>query len=227
MPFSNRAQNQIMLNRITIITFLIITLNGFSQSNSINKLDSITESYIAKLREKRIDTIAVYSTYATGVAPVTYATEDEMKDLCSAEYGILKSVYIFWKFNNQTFITKKDNCFDYKIIEIDAENLWIDYFKNVKTISNEKAKGFQVGNGFLMVDHSEYYSFKFITGKKVTTQNFDAFNFLPEEEYTKNPRKNLNYEFNQNLKSKIIMDKLIGLSKKNDYLLSKTKESRN
>ena len=216
-----------MLNRITIITFLIIIQYGFSQSNSIKKLDSITESYIAKLKEKRIDTITVYSTYTTGASPVTYATEVEIKDLCLAEYGILKSVYIFWKIKNQTFMTKKDNCFDNKIIEIDAENLWIDYFKNVKTISHEKAKVFQVGNGFLMVDHSEYYSFKFITGQKVITQNFVAFNFLSEEEYTKNPRKNLNYEFNQKLKSKIIMDKLISLSKKNDYLLSETKELRN
>ena len=48
--------------------------------------------------------------------------------------------YIFWKENGKTYLTKRDNCFNYPVIEINKHDFWDLYFKNKDVIASEKIK---------------------------------------------------------------------------------------
>jgi len=210
-----------MKNFFYIVIYFNCTII-FGQTN----IDSVSRKFINELRIKKIDTVAIYQEYSTGGVQIVYTKKGDDIDHCKNS-KVPKTIYFFWKKNNKTFCTKKDECFDYVSTELKDENLWEIFYKNLVVIKSEKPKNFQTGpDEFMMIDHSTYRDFKFIIQNEIIRQAFDLYDFLKQEEYRENPQKNLSYEFNQNLKSKVVMDLLENLSKKYDSKIAVEQKKR-
>jgi len=137
------------------------------------------------------------------------------EDLCNYGY-VYVPTYIFWIKHGKTFLSKKDNCFDYSTVEIKADSIWNYFFTNRKLISNEKVKTFQyyyyqknkrkIVN--LTIDHSGHENLKMIVGSNTTEVLFDSFDLQPNDGDQDKKIINLNYKHNLNLKSKHLIDEL-------------------
>jgi hypothetical protein len=86
----------------------------------------------------------------------------------------------------QTFMTKKDNCFDYSIIKIPSDSIWAFFFKNIDEIKKEEIKIAQyveIKNGkeevySSTIDHSYHEGFKVIvTDKAIVDKDLDDYYF--------------------------------------------------
>jgi hypothetical protein len=117
-----------------------------------------------------------------------------------------------WIKQGKTFLSKKDNCFDYSTIEIDSTALWKIFFKNKKHIRKEKVKIFEYvvyenkkkEVYFMMRDHSHHRDFEIIVNTDTVKMEFDDFDLQKHS----NKEVNMNYEHNNNLKGKLIVDEL-------------------
>ena len=175
-----------------------------------------------ELKQKKVDTICVFEDYSIGSIQVF--DKDSENNYCEFEFEN-PPTYIFWKQNGKTFLTKKDNCFEYSTTAIDAEKIWKNYFKNEKEIKEEKVKNFQfveIENGKktildIMVDHSHHQNFKFIINGKINEKRFDDFDLQRNNE----SEININYEHNTNLKSKFLANEISKLILENENLLTK------
>lgn len=208
-----------------LISMLFYSIIFFAQNRKAKDIDSICGKFIDKLRIEKIDTISVYQTYSTGGAILLKNPGEEIDD---CEYSIVpKTIYLFWKKNGKNFITKKNDCYDYATVEFSEKNIWETFYLNKEKIKSEKPDRFRISNEeFMVIDHSSYREFKFLTNKETVEQFFDLYDFLEKEEYKDNPEKNLSYNFNQSLKSKVVMDILQNLSMKYDSKVETTKQKR-
>jgi hypothetical protein len=211
----------------TILTLMLFySITFLAQNRKAKDLDSICGQFMEKLRVEKIDTISIYESYSTGSSKLLTLKPGQKLDDCLFSI-VPKDVYFFWKKGGKTFSTKKNDCFDYPIVEIHDSNLWKIFFQNRTEIESEKPKRFQSkSDGFITNVHSSYRDFKFIIQNKTVKQKFDLFDFIKKEKYRENPRENLSFKFNQKLKSKVVMDILENLSKKIDSKYNNSKQKR-
>src|SRR5690606_4497454 len=112
-----------------------ICFNSAKAQNTNERLDTLVQDFVQQLFEKNIDTVCVYQKFCVGYS-ITWKNE---KDKCNFK-GLLVSSYIIWLDKGQTFMTKKDNCFDYSTIKFRNEPFWDFYFANKYTIAKEEIK---------------------------------------------------------------------------------------
>jgi len=176
-----------MKNIILILTLFYSTI-FFAQNRKVKDLDSICINFIEKLKTEKIDTIGVYQTYSTGRALILKNPGEENDD---CQYSTVpKTIYLFWKKDGKNFITKMNDCYDYATVEFSEKNIWETFYLNKAKIKYEKPKRFRINNGgFMMIDHSSYREFKFVTNNETVEQFFDLYDFLEKEEYKVNPEK--------------------------------------
>ena len=205
------------------ILCLLINFSVFGQVSNNEKLSS---AFLLKLKQQKVDTICVFEDYSVG----SYKTfDDTVTDYCIYDSDYFPT-YIFWKQNGKTFFTIKDNCYEYSIIEIEAEKVWKKYFENKKLINAEKVKNFQfqqIENGKkrifdIVVDHSHHQNFKIITNNKIVEKRFDDFALKKNDG---NGQININYEHNKNLKCKILVEVISDLISSNQNSLTKIKKN--
>lgn len=183
---------------LTVVLTIFISISCFCQTS--------TDNFLLELKKKKIDTIFIFEDYYVGYDGPALIDET-IKDYCE-----FAPTYIFWKENGQTLLTKKDSCFEYSSIEIDADKVLKYFFENEKRIKAEKIKNFQVleiKNGkrnisTMMRDHSHHLNFKIIVMEKTTEKRFDDFDLLPSTE----KEVNLNYKHNVNLKSLTLLNEI-------------------
>ncbi len=179
------------------------------------------ENFLIELREKKIDTICVFDDYSVG--SVKLYSEETINDYCEFE-----PTYFFWKENNKTLLTKKDSCFEYSTIEINADKIWKDYFENERAITIEKVKHYQfidIENGkkrilTKMRDHSHHQNFKIIVKEKITEKRFDDFDLLKSAD-SDGKEENMNYKYNLDLKSKTLINEIAKLVMKYERMIAK------
>jgi hypothetical protein len=208
-----------MEKRNLIIIFVVLTsISSFCQN--------FTDKFLNELKQKEVDTICVFEDYSIGSVQVF--DKDTENDYCEFEFENIPT-YIFWKQNGKTFLTKKDNCFEYSTTEIDADKVCKNYFDNKKAIKIEKVKNFQfveIKNGKRtilnsMIDHSHHRNFKIVVKDKITEKRFDDFDL---QKFDGNEKEiNINYKHNMSLKSKTLVDEIGNLIMKNERLLTKKK----
>jgi len=208
--------------KIFSIFCFLISVSIFCQ---VSNNEKIYKNFLLELKQQKVDTICVFEDYSVE----SYKTfDDTLTDYCIYDSDYYPT-YIFWKQNGKTFFTIKDNCFEYSVIEIDAEKIWKKYFENKKLINAEKIKMFQfieIENGkknimSIGIDHSHHQNFTIITNNKITEKRFDAFQLQKNDG---DNRMNINYEHNKNLKSKILVDEISNLTSTNQNFLTKTKK---
>jgi hypothetical protein len=195
---------KILLRIIALSFFCPIS---YGQGNSPEHLDTLVTNYVKELQSQNIDTICIYKDYCVGCV---YPLKDEV-DRCACSI-IYIPTYIFWINQGKTFLSKKDNCFDYSIIEIDSTSLWKVFFKNKNYIKKEKVKPFEYivykNNKKkvygISIDHSIHRDFEIMINEDSFSMKFDEFDLQKKSDED----VNINYEHNKNLKGKMLVDEL-------------------
>jgi len=190
-----------------IILLAFFTSTTHAQNTSYQHLDTLVNDFVKELQANYIDTICIFRNYCVGCIHVF----DNDNDKCNYS-SIYIPTYIIWLKQGRTFLTQKDNCFDYSTIEIDSIFLWNFFFKNQNYIKKEKVKPFEYITCenhkkkvySVLIDHSKNQDFKMIINKRVLDMHFNEFDL--KEEY--DGSININYLYNQKLKSKKIVDEL-------------------
>ena len=186
-----------------LIMFLVslVSFNiAIGQKISNEYFDTLVNNYVDELRANGIDTFCIYQDYCVGCSYMWQG-----KDTCNFG-GLFVPTYIFWKNKGQTFMTIKDNCFDYSIIEIPRDSIWSFFFKNQDIIKKEEIKipqYVEIKNGkeevfSSIIDHSQHQRIKIIVGQN-TVINKDINDYYLEKEIGYfGGDKNINYEYNIN-----------------------------
>ena len=199
-----------------LILFLIsfASYTAVHGQTSSEHLDTLVGTYVDELRAKNIDTICIYQDYCVGCIYNWKKREDE----CDFQ-GLFVSTYILWLDKGKTFMTKKDNCFDYSAIEIPTDSIWSFYLNNQDTIKLEELKipqYFELKNGkqelfCSTVDHSYHQAIKIIVGQN-TIIDKDLDDYYLSKDVGFSGRKNINYEYNINSRLKnfqLLIDRTI------------------
>ncbi len=218
-----------MSSQIFRLTGLFLTLfcSAYAQNTSPDYLSTIVDRYIQHLRTEGVDTICVYEDYFVG----SERTVKDTQDRCPAIVYI--PVYVVWVKEGKTYLSKKDNCFDYSIAPIDADSLWSHFFHYEKAIRPEIIKPFQYiyyqkgrkKTGLLYVAHSRLQDFTVYYKQDSIRKRFDSFDLQTDEDFDEKKRVNINSQHNQNLRSKKFIDYLDALVRKSevDSLLIKNR----
>lgn len=209
---------------LLLIVFCPISNISFGQNTSYQYLDALVTSFVKELQTQNVDTICIYQDYCVGYI---YPSKNE-DDKCFFS-SIYMPTYILWISQAKTFLTKKDNCFDYSIIEIDSITVWKLFFKYKNQIKEEKVKPFEYlafennkkEKFFILRDHSCHRDFKTIVNGDTIGLKFDDFNLSKKFDGC----TNINYKHNHSLKGKKIVDELRKLVKciENEQLLTKNR----
>ena len=161
-------------------------------------VDSLANNFVLKLKGANIDTVCIYQNYCIGCI---YRFNEE--DKYNFQGWLFLPTYIFWLDNGKTYMTKKDNCFDYSTISIPNNGFWKFYFKNEDTIKKEQIKAPQfkvIENGeekiySSTIDHSHHQNIRIIISQDTTIdKDIDEYYFEKEIGIAKN--KNINYDYN-------------------------------
>lgn len=188
---------------LILITFLFIEYS-FSQENSTEQLYKTVNEYVTKLKSNKVDTICVYRDYYSGIQ-----IKSDDGERCAYD-NLFIPTYIFWKNNNKTFVTRKDNCFDFEIIEIQKNDFWKIIYENKKVIINEKNKKFEFIDKKSKlklnksISHSHYRRFELFLTNYTCEKFFNDFDLTEFD----NGDLNINYVYNNSTKSKLLMDEL-------------------
>jgi hypothetical protein len=186
------------LSRLTFLFILFTSFNVVKGQTSTEHLDILISNYVTDLKIKHIDTVCIYQDYCVGCLYMWKKDEDK----CNFK-GLFISTYIFWLYKGQTFMTKKDNCFDYSIIKIPHDSIWNTFFKNQDAIRKEELKipqyvEIKYGKTEVYsstIDHSYHQGLKVIVGQNtIIDKDLDDYYFTKKVGF--NGQENINYEYN-------------------------------
>ena len=192
-----------MTKRILILFLFCLTLLGNAQNNPEVSIEDLVSNYTKQLQSRKIDTICVYKNNcgycATKIDPDT-------KEIC-----VDFPIYVFWKQNGKTSITKINYCWEYSEIIVAKDAFWKIYHSNKNIIKKEKFEEFEYFpyknitevKCALLVDHSGVQNFKMIINDKIFEKHFNSFQMKEQNDAG---IVNINYNHNNDLKSKLIMD---------------------
>ncbi len=111
----------------SILFFLCIVTAHSQQFPSEKQADD----FIVALQKQKIDTICTLKHDAVGYIGGHYDGD------CTQ---IEKTTYIFWKRDGKTYLTQKNNCKEYPVIEITDDRFWKIYFENKQLAATQKIK---------------------------------------------------------------------------------------
>jgi len=202
------------MKKIFIVVILVLLrLTVFAQYPDRVINDRI-KYQLAALRKEGVDTICIYQEYCVG-CEVRWKNKD---DRCNY-VGYYISAHIYWKKNGLSYMTAKDNCFDYSTVKIIADSLW-RYFRNINEIRNEVIKPPQYAKTEndttrifdSTIDHSFRQNITMIVYEDIVEKNFDEYNFEKTVDVA-GRHLNINYEYNLNTSSKKLQLFLDSLTK--------------
>lgn len=208
------------------IFFSLVYTYSYGQNTSYDEVDTLVTDFLEQLNSGKVDTICIYEDYFIGGSlPV-----NDDQDGCEYLYA---TTYILWLKQGKTFLSKKDNCFNYSTLEISSPHMWDIFFRDQTNIKNEKVRPFQTvyyekGKKIVattVIDHSEHQNIRMIVGYDTTMMAFDSFDFQQQSAFGDKKEININYEHNNNLKGKQFLDELVQTVKdiEKKKLLTKTR----
>lgn len=176
--------------RITHCVILTLLFNlSFGQ---VFKNDSIINTFTNNLTKKGVDTILIYeAAYVGGLGPIVLLENDS----CSFAVGEPQYSYIFWKENNQDYISKfvTYDCYNYEAITYDSDDIWDFYYNNKARLKTEKILApSYVEEGDTLevdVDHYSYSQIRFMDRQSIFEYEVNEFYFQDSI----SDRVNLNY----------------------------------
>jgi len=187
-----------ILRQLAIISLIFFSLKKVNGQATAEHLNTLIKSYINEMNTNGVDTFCIYQDYCVGCDYKWNKAEDK----CGYE-GLYIPTYIFWLKEGQTFMTKKDNCFDYSIITVENDSLWQFFFSNQDTIVKQEIKMpqyIEVKNGkeqvySVNIDHSVHEGIQIILRQDtLINKDLNEFYFCKEVEFGQ--QQNINYEYN-------------------------------
>lgn len=187
------------MNINKFIYFSLIQLFSISSFGQLSQaqLDTLVNRYTRQLINTGIDTICIYNEYCLGCnfQPVNGT------NLCAENFSSLPT-YIFWKDKGETFVTRKDICFEYSTQAISGDSIWSFYHSKKDKIKKEELKlpqYIELENGkktiqSINVEHSIYFQITWITGKESLTKVINSAYLI--KELGPHEELNINYEYN-------------------------------
>jgi hypothetical protein len=203
------------MKQILIIVILALLRQMVFAQHPDRAINDRINYQIKALQKDGVDTLCIYQEYCVG-CEVLWKNKN---DRCDYQ-GYYISADIYWKKNGLTYMTAKNNCFDYSTATIAADSLWAFYFNNINEIRSEIIKGSQykeTENGttkifYSSIDHSSRENITMIVHGDTVEKDFNDFDFEKTLDIAgRNP--NINYEYNQNTKSKKLQLLLNSLTK--------------
>ena len=130
--------------------------------------------------------------------------------------GNFSEYYLFWQKDNETYITKADNCGPFIKLKLENNELFDYFLKHKEALKNNSVKEYKVANPQNSpIQRAKVYpcshEFSFTTPMGTFEQKFNEFDLTNDSR-----QSNLNYEYNQQLK-------LVALDKMIDDVIVKTK----
>lgn len=183
---------------LSVILLQLFTVSATAQLTQ-TQLESLVRDYTKTLLKSGIDTICVYEEYCNGC----YFFNEKQEHLCQEKILFLPT-YILWKQKGNTYMTKKDICFDYSTQKISDGSFWQYYISNREKLKKEELKKpqyMEIVNGkkqvkTIDIENSIYFRISIFAGKdsmiKVINNFFFTKELGPKEEI------NLNYDHNHN-----------------------------
>lgn len=184
---------------------------GNAQTNQKVKIDELVSDYIKELQSQKIDTICVYESYCVGYIKTYDEPINGTKETC-IDYLTNEPVYVFWKEDGKTFLTKINYCWKFSKIEIPKDDFWQIYILNKKIIKEEKILSYEYETFEnskkvkyrIAVDHSCHNDFRLLLNGEIIEKRFHDFVLQEKDQDSSN--LNINYKHNISLKSKLIVD---------------------
>lgn len=162
--------------------------------NSIGFLDTLTSNFIDSLKKERIDTICIYWNSYYLAYPKWPGTDETG---CSFD-GYFYRVLLFWKKNNTSYCTQKNNCFDYSISEVHTTGFWESALSDINTLKSETILPFQSINS--SGDTSESFTFHDHSNEIILLVGADSIRYYFSDyqlSHGDNHSKNINFQHNQ------------------------------
>lgn len=112
-----------------LVLIFLFTTTIYSQNFPSEKQ---VDAFISALQKQAVDTICTLKYDAVG----NYVAGNYGGDCPETE----KIIYIFWKADGKTYLTQKNNCKEYPVIEITDDRFWKIYFENKQLAATQKIK---------------------------------------------------------------------------------------
>jgi hypothetical protein len=178
------------------IFFLLFVSSTYAQDEELSRHNAVND-FVNELIKKDIDTICDYEIFT---------------DKTSSMY----TQYIFWKENGKTKLKKIELNKNYENIEVETDDFWTTLLSNIDIIEKEEVKSF----GFIkkikgkdevlnvVSDGGDIKEFNtYLKGKMIkfwtSSSDFQHTDIIENKNVI-----NINFEYNNNLKGKSIIDKL-------------------
>jgi hypothetical protein len=192
------------IRNLAILSVLFFSFGTMSGQTSSEDVHALVKKYVRGLNAKGIDTVCIYEDFCIGCLYMWKKDEDK----CNFK-GLFIPTYIFWSDKGQSFMTRKDNCFDYSTVKIENDSLWHFFFTNRATIEKENIKMPQyvvVENGkenvyVSSIDHSTHQGIQILL-REDTLINKDLDEYYFSKEIGHEGKININYDYNVNSRLK-------------------------
>ncbi|NUY79274.1 hypothetical protein HUK80_00085 [Flavobacterium sp. MAH-1] len=215
----NRNRFNDMKSTITLCLLLLCS-SVFGQSRTVEALDSFVLDFTKKLKRDKISNIIIYKSYSSeSTTQVNTADYD-----CSDEFWSNPS-YVMWQDRKMTYLTRFDMCHRYTQITIDDHGFWQDFQKHEKQLKAEELKDFE----FISEEkdtlsyvsaHGTFKEFTYL-GRKQQIKKTVGLMVLSET--TAQGEKNINYDYNSNSRTMVVIRKLDAIIAENERLLKVAK----
>ena len=190
------------MKKIILLLAICFTGLGFGQ-NDEGYVDELTLEFTKKLTERNIMNYYTVKRYCSGRIEIFKLPER----ICTSK-GTYFEVYVVWKEEDGAFIKKIDNCSLYYSVPLSDNKLHEFFISNLTTLKSEEIKNYKsatyTGKPELRKKPQPCFrSFQFTNGETTFSKSYNLFDISNDSD-----GKNLNYEFNSQLKV-VILDAML------------------
>ncbi len=186
------------LKMLLKLYLLLFSCFSFSQNeNELSRHNEVNE-FVKHLLSRKIDTICDYEVF-------------------NEETEALYTQYVLWNENGKTKIKKLEHERNYPVVETNADEIWQFLLKNRENIKSENVKPFSFMKGNKLHDivseGGNFQEFNLYIGGEILRFWTSSFDFQKIEKINGKKVENVNFEHNNNLNGKLVLDKFQKLFK--------------
>jgi hypothetical protein len=190
------------MKKIIFLLAICFTSFGFGQNDEVY-VDELTLAFTKKLTERNITNYYTVKRYCSGRIEMFKLPER----ICTSK-GTYYEVYVVWMEEYGAFIKKIDNCSLYYSVRLSDNKLYDFFNSNLTALKSEDVRNYKSatysGKPELRKKPQPCFrSFQFTNGEATFSKRYNLFDISNDSD-----GKNLNYEFNSQLKV-VILDAML------------------
>ncbi len=190
------------MKKIIFLLAIFFTSLGFGQ-NDEGYVDELTLEFTKKLTERNITNYYTVKRYCSGRIEMFKLP----KRICTSK-GTYYELYVVWMEKNGAFVKKIDNCSLYYSVPLSDSKLYDFFISNLTALKSEEVRNYKSatysGKPELRKKPQPCFrSFQFTNGETTFSRSYNLFDISNDSD-----GKNLNYEFNSQLKV-VLLDAML------------------